>query len=410
MLKASLRGVTRLQHPLWMCGLRPFFLFAALAAPLLMFFWSLFLATGLPLPAVPGGPFVWHAHELLFGFAVAAMAGFLLTVVPEFAGGSDFPAQPVRRLAVFWLIGRAAFWLSGVFGTAMLAVAAFAHLALLGGLVRLVTPRLWGDAGRRHRAFFWALAGLVACTAGFYADVLRGEHPVRWLHATLGVFMMLMIVALSRISMRIVNAAIDDAGIEGVEYRARPPRRHLAIFCIALYTATEFFMPGTRLGGWFALAAAAALFNLMNDWHIGRVLFRRLPLMLYGVYVFMAAGYATMGAALVLETGAFSAGRHLLTVGALGLAIYAVMGIAGRAHCGRPFETRPWFVLGAGLIAAAACVRAFSAWPGVDATGFLVAAGLLWTTGFGLFAMYMVPLFVSPRPDGLHGCKGTAIP
>lgn len=403
-----------LKHPLWSCGLRPFFLFAALSAPMLMVAWSLFLALGLPLPAVPGGPFVWHAHELLFGFALAAMAGFLLTVVPEFAGGSDFTARPVRWLALMWLGGRLAFWSSGIFGSVAVALSGMLHLALLGGLAWLAAPRLWRDPERRHLAFLWAVGGFMVCVAGFYLDALAGHHPARWLHATLGLFMMLIVVALSRISMRIVNHAIEEAGIAGVEYRARPPRRALAMICIGLYTATEFLMPGTRLSGWIALAAAAAVFNLMNDWHIGRALFQRRVLMLYGVYVAMALGYGTMGVALVFGTeaigGGFSAGRHLLTVGAIGLAIYAVMGIAGRAHCGRPFETRLWFPLGAALIATAALVRAASAWPGVDVTAFLVVAGLLWTAGYGLFAFHMARLFVTPRADGLHGCKGTAIP
>lgn len=406
----------KLDHPLWMCGLRPFFLFAALSAPAAMLAWVLFLAFGMPLPAVPGGPFVWHAHELIFGFAFAAMAGFLLTVVPEFAGGPDFSARPVRRLALLWLLGRMAFWSSGLLGDVALAVAGLAHLALLGGLVWLAAPRLWRDPERRHLAFLWALAGFVACVAGFYFDALRGEYPARWLHAALGVFMMLMIVALSRISMRIVNHAIEEAAADGIvganvtSYRALPPRRNLAIFCIGLYTAAEFLVPGTRLSGWLALAAAAALLNLMNDWHIGRVLLRRWPLMLYGVYAAMAAGYATMGVALVFETGAFSAGRHLLTVGALGLAIYAVMGIAGRAHCGKPFEARLWMPAGALLLVAAAVVRAAAAWSGADALVLWSAAGLLWCCAYGLFAWYMAPLFVAPRADGLYGCKGTAIP
>ncbi len=100
-------------------------------------------------------------------------------------------------------------------------------------------------------------------------------------------------------------------------------------------------------------------------------------------------------------TGAFGAGRHLLTVGALGLAIYAVMGIAGRAHCGRPFETRAWFPLGAILIAVAALVRAF---------GQMELAALLWTLAWLLFVIHMAPLFWRERADGRHGCKGTAIP
>ena len=391
----------RIDHPVWSCGLRPFFLLAALSAPLLMLLWLGFIGHGLPLPPVVGGPFVWHAHELLFGFALAAMAGFLLTVVPEFAGGDDFGAVPVRRLALLWLLGRLAFWSAGLLGTAAIVVSACAHLALIGGLAWLAAPRLWRDPERKHLAFFWALAGFALSIAGFYVDALRGEHPARWLYATLGVFMMLIIVALSRISMRIVNHALEQAGSVGVEYRARPPRRNLAIVCIGLYTVAEFLLPGTRLSGWLALAAAAAVFNLMNDWHIGRVLFRQRPLMLYGVYVAMTAGYATMGVALVFETGAFSAGRHLLTIGALGLAIYAVMGIAGRAHCGQPFETRVWVPAGAVLIIAAALVRAANE---------LTLAASLWTLAWLLFAIHLAPFFWRARADGRYGCKGTAIP
>lgn len=396
-------------HPLWDCGLRPFFLCAALAAPLLMAAWSLFLAVGLPLPAVSGGPFVWHAHELLFGFAFAAMTGFLLTVVPSFVGGADFAARPLQGLTVLWLFGRVAFWASGWLGAPAVALAGLLHLGLLGGLAFLAAPRLWRDPGRGHVAFLWAIGGFMVCVAGFHVDALAGHHPARWLHATLGMFMMLIVVALSRISLRIVNHAIEEAG-GGSEYLARPSRRRLAILTIGFYTAAEFFLPDTLLSGGLALAASLAVFNLMRDWHVGRALFHPRVLMLYAVYVAMATGYATMGTALIFDTGLFSAGRHLLTVGALGLAIYAVMGIAGRAHCGQPFEARRWFPLGAALIAAAALMRAFSAWPGVETTAFLVAAGLLWTTGYGLFAWHMVPLFLRPRADGLHGCKGTAIP
>ncbi|MCX8018051.1 MAG: NnrS family protein, partial [Rhodocyclaceae bacterium] len=338
---------------------------------------------------------------LVFGFAFAALAGFLLTVVPEFAGGADFGPRPVRSLVLLWLIGRLAFWISGLIGQAALAVAALSHLGLLLGLAALVAPRLWRDPERRHLAFLWGLAALAICVAGFYFDAFAGKAATRWLAAALGVLMMLILVALARISMRIVNHAIAEAGIDCVSYLARPPRRNLAIVTIALCTLAEFFLPGSRLAGWLALAAAAAILNLMNDWHIGRALFSRRPLMLYGVLVLVALGYASMGLALVFDHGVVSAGRHWLTVGALGLAIYAVMGIAGRAHCGLPFETRAWQTAGAWFIVAAAILRA---------AGELVAAALLWTLAWLLFCIYLARVFWRPRADGRHGCKGTAIP
>ena len=97
----------------------------------LMAAWGAFLFWGWPLPAVAGGPFVWHAHELLLGFTLAAAAGFALTGVPEFTDTPAFAAAPVRWLAGLWLAGRVAFWCSGWWPVAALAASALAHLAFM---------------------------------------------------------------------------------------------------------------------------------------------------------------------------------------------------------------------------------------------------------------------------------------
>jgi len=398
------------KHPLWLCGFRPFFVLTAVAAPLFISLWIAFLAFGLPLPAVIGGPFIWHAHELIFGFGLAAVAGFTLASIPEFTASSPVDRPTVRLLVVLWLLGRLAFWTSGLLGNLALAVSGLAHLALLGVLIASLAPRLWNDPNRRHLSFLWSFGGLALCIAGFYLAALRGQPPGPWLDATLGVLMMLIVVAMSRISMRIVNKAIDESTVDGetatVDYRARPPRRNLAIFCIGLYTLIELVMPGSRISGWLALATAAALLNLLNDWHVGRALLRRWPLMLYAVYALMAAGYGSMGLALILDGTGFSAGRHLLTVGALGLNIYVVMCIAGRIHCGYALDERRWVPIGALMLVAAALLRAASAWAENAGHLLLGLSGLLWAGAFLLYTWYMLPILLAPRPDHGLGCEG----
>ena len=398
------------KHPLWLCGFRPFFVLTAAAAPLFISLWIAFLAFGLPLPAVVGGPFIWHTHELIFGFGLAAVAGFSLTSIPEFTASSPVDRPSVRLLTGLWLLGRLAFWTSGLLGNPALAVSGLAHLALLGILSARLAPRLWRDPNRRHLSFLWSFGGLALGIAGFYLAALRGQPPGPWLDATLGVLMMLLVVAMSRISMRIVNKAIDESTVDGetatVDYRARPPRRNLAIFCIGLYTLIELVMPGSRISGWLALAAAAALLNLLNDWHVGRALLRRWPLMLYAVYALMAAGYGSMGLALILDGTGFSAGRHLLTVGALGLNIYVVMCIAGRIHCGYALDERRWVPIGALMLVAAALLRAASAWAENAGHLLLGISGLLWAGAFLLYAWHMLPILLAPRPDHGLGCEG----
>lgn len=405
----------RLDHPLWLCAFRPFFSLTVLSALGLMLGWLLFLGLGWPLPPVAGGAFVWHAHELLLGFGLAAAAGFVLTAVPEFTRTPAIGAALVRRLVLLWLLGRLGFWGSGVGGAAALLLAALAHLLFIGALAAAVAPRLWRDPERKHLGFLWALVGLGLCTAGFYGAVLLpGADALRWLRALLGVFQMLIVVAMSRISMRIVNTALDEQAVRLparqpplAPYLARPPRRNLALLCIGLFTLVQWAEPlWPVLGlvsGWLALAAAAAMLALMGDWHVGRALLRRWPLLLYAVYACMAAGYALTGIAILSGRIALGAGTHLLTVGAIGLAIYLVLVIAGHAHSGLSKEGRPWVT--GGVLCLLLAVAARTAAYLLGGTAWLHGAALLWCAAFGLMAWRMLPIWWSPRTDGKAGCE-----
>lgn len=395
-------GVLRAAHPLWMCGMRPFFLLAMLSALALIALWSAVLGAGVAPPRVAGGAVVWHVHELVFGFAFAAVAGFALTAVPEFTGSAGATRAQLRALVLLWVLGRLGFWSSGATGAAGLGLSAAAHLGLLLGLAALLARPLWSPAGRAHLALWWALPALATTVAGFHADALRGLPGLRWLHAALGLLMLLIVVAMSRISMRIVNRAIEAATPGAPPYLARPPRRHLAALCIGLYTLAEFAQPGSRLAGWLALAASASVLHLMGDWHVGRALLRRWPLMLYAVYACMALGYGLLGWSLLGGGPGAGAGRHLLTMGAMGLAVFAVVAIAGRAHCGLPPDTGPWVPLGSALLLAATALRAGAAWHGGAA--WLSGAGAAWCMAFALLLWRVGPPLVHGRPDGRQGC------
>ncbi|EKM95219.1 NnrS family protein [Stutzerimonas degradans] len=392
--------------PLLLCSFRPLFLLTVLLAVLAVALWLGFLGLGLALPAVPGGALVWHAHELLFGFGLAAVAGFVLTAVPEFTATAPFGRRIGLAFMLLWLLARLTFWLSGLLGP---WPAALCNGAFAVALPLLLTSRLLGDPLRRQWGFFGGLGALALVVLGFQVDVLRGLYPMRWLHAAVGVMMVLIVVAMSRISMRIVNDAIQahrDAGHEVDEdYRARPPRRNLAIFCITLFSLGEWLALPGALNGWLALAAAAAMLNLLNDWHVGRALLERWALMLYSVYALMALGYAALGVALLFGDLAASAGRHLLTVGAMGVSILAVLCIAGRTHSGYALDQRRWVPLATLLLVAAALLRAGSGLPGMPAQAMILLAGIGWLGAFALACRYLAPIWLSRRPDGGAGCE-----
>lgn len=390
-------------HPLFLCGFRPFFLATAGYAILLLGVWAAMLASVLPIPEVPGGPVVWHAHELIYGFALASVAGFLLTAVPEFTGCAIVDRRRLLSLFLLWAAARMTYALAGVL---TIWPAALLNLAFLGWLLLLFAPAIWRDPGRPHVGFLYILALLALAQAGIYI----GAEPMAWLRVATGALMMLIVIALSRISMRLINGMLDSEGVRDVEYRARPPRRNLATFAIGLFTAVEFLLPGNPVTGWLALAVAAAVFNLLNDWHIGRALFNRWIFMLYTVYWLMALGYALIGLAILADWTLVSAGRHLLLAGAMSLAIFAVMAVAGRIHAGYWLDRRRWLPVGAVLIVAAAGLRLLAALPELagQAQPLLVAAALFWMAAFALFLLRFWPVLTGPRPDAAAGCAEPA--
>jgi len=395
MLIAGLRGL--LSAPLFCCGFRPFYLATALYAVLALALWGMFFVRGWPLPPAMGGALAWHAHELIYGFAMASVAGFLLTAVPEFTASAPVQGRRLATLFGLWLAARLAFTLAGASGGFGLFAAALLNLAFMTYLGWLVAPPVWRDPQRTHLSFVHALLALAALQAGYFAAAWREAPVMPWLLAAAGVLMILIVVAMSRISMRMVNSALQAQDAAAV-YLARPPRRNLATFAIGLFTAVEFALPGNPVGGWLALAAAAALLNLLNDWHVGRALFTRWIFMLYGVYWLMALGYGLLGWSLLGGGFAPSAGRHLLLTGALGLAVLAVMLVAGRTHSGRELDERPWVLAAAGLIVAAALLRALAGMSLVEVpvARLWMLAALAWIGAFALYAAYSWRLLTGP--------------
>ena len=133
-------------HPLWQCGLRPFFLATVAVAWLAMAAWAgaWLLGSALPPAAADVGFVAWHGHALLAAAGLAATTGFVLTAVPEFTASPGFAPRTVQRLALLWT---AATLLALLPGPLAQGLAGLGWVALLLGLLAQVAPRLWRAAG-----------------------------------------------------------------------------------------------------------------------------------------------------------------------------------------------------------------------------------------------------------------------
>lgn len=397
--------------PVFMCGFRPFFVLTAASATLFMLAWLLMLHGGVSLD-VPGGSLLWHGHELIFGVVAASIVGFVLTAVPEFTQTQPVGRKVLVRLVLLWLAARLAYVLAGVWPTWLgLWPAALLNVALWLLVLMTIIPMVWRAPERRHVSFAWALGALLLLEAGYFIALAVHADALAWLRLAVGVIMALIVLAASRVSMAVVNGLIEqgrpgqpDPGDVG--YLARPPRRNLAIFCVATCSLVEFVLGASPVTGWTALAAAAAMLNLLNDWHVGKPLFTRWALMMYGFYWLIAIGYALMGAAWLGVPLLPSAGRHVLMAGAMGLSMFTIMALVGRIHAGLWLDRRWWLPATAVVLVLAVVLRALAGVVGIMsmANTLLLVSGVLWAGCFALYLLMTWRTLTGQRTDGLQGC------
>lgn len=387
-------------------GFRPFFLLAAAHAVLTTLAWALMLAGRVP--ATPDFPIGWHAFEMIFGFVGAGLAGFLLTAVPSFTNSRPVTGRALLALVALWLAGRASMWLIAWTGPLPAAVL---NLAFLGLLIAYVTPALWSDRHRRHRVFgylllaLWSVQALVWLAWSGWLTI----PATRVLDLSVAVLAMMIIAAASRVSMQIVNEALDaryGQRDNKPQYLARPPRRNLAMTLIAVFALVEFWLGPGSTAGWLGLAAAAGMLNLLNDWHLGRVLADTYVAVLYSIYWLLALGLALLGIGDLFGHIGAGPARHLITTGAVGLAMLAVLVIAGQRHTGRAqLERGPLIHAMFGLILAAAGLRSLVPllWPAATLSLAYIGASALWAGAFALYLLRFTPWLTATRVDGRPG-------
>ena len=378
--------------PLWVSGFRPFFLAAAAYGPLCLFGWLLVRNAGWPAYA-PG--VLWHAHEMLFGFAAALVCGVLLTALPSWSGAREMRGTRLALLAALWVAGRLAMLAADVLPRALVAVT---DCALLPALCLML---LRAVAQARRRLFWWTLpplAAFAAANAAFHAALAQGEAGRAAWALTLGVHALAFLFTL-------YGGLFIGAFTR--RYLHERGRRAVAIL-LPLEYATAAAMAGFAAAdlcaaprAWMLAAALAAA--AVQAWRFARWqgwLVTREPL-LWSIHL----GYAWLVLALLLRGLAELAPQvprdawiHAFTLGAYGLLKIGLMNRVVLRHTGRPVRSPPAMQLAFVAMFAAAVLRL--AWA-VDAVGeaALVGSAILWSAAFATWlALYGAMLFRPSLP------------
>ncbi len=379
-------------------GFRPFFLGAGVFAIVSIVWWMLIYTAHSPVQIHSVTSAQWHAHEMLYGYSLAVVAGFLLTAVKNWTGQQTLHGKPLLGLFGLWVTARLLF----LFGTDLMFWAAvmdllFGFLLMISISLPIFRTRQWPQLGVITKILMlWV--GNIVFYLGYYGILQDGM-----LYAINGAILLLIGLILM-IGRRVIPFFIE----RGVQPSIKVEHDRwidisilfvfLALFineifyqhtAIMPYLACGIFlMNGYRLCRWHArgMWRVPLLWSLyLSAWMIN------LGFLLYGLHIVYAIPLI-----LVL---------HLFTVGGVGLMTLAMMARVGLGHTGRDIrKSSTWLVPIFIAMIFSVVLRVFAPMFLMQFySHWILASALCWVLAFTAFVWIYTPILYRPRVDGAAG-------
>lgn len=381
---------------------RPFFLAAgaySVIALLAWYFWLAIHAAGAApvFMTISEPPHLWHAHEMVFGYAAAAVGGFLLTAVPNWTGAERSRGRALILMSGLWLAGRAAMW-----ATALLppAVPLFLDLAFLPVLGVAAARQLAVQPALRNAIFLSLILALVLGNFEYHMGRLGlFEHGMqKGVQLGLGTLVIMIIVIGGRVIPGFTTNALRRQGIED---RLPVRREPVDISCLILSAAVIIMMAlglNDAIAGSAALGAAIANAVRLTGWRSLETLRQPILWVLHLGYAWIVVGFALLATALLSDWVSEVAALHAFGTGAVGTMTLAIMSRASLGHTGRPIVAPRLIVAAYLLVSASALVRTFGPTlaPGLY-NELMLVAGAAWIAAFALFIVVFAPILLQPR-------------
>lgn len=371
---------------------RPFFLLTGAFAVLIAAAWGLFLGGALPWPDVLPASYR-HGHEMIFGFAGGAIAGFLLTAVATWTQRPPVSGLPLQALCAVWLLARVAAFLPG---TVLWAIAC---LSFWGGLVAVMAREVSAARSERNYKVPVLLAGFLLAEVFFFVSAAKGAEGVAGMQASLHLGLFLVLGMISLVGGRIIPSFTQNwLRMRRPELAVRLPafdRFDLgAVIALALFGAAFILWPQAWPTGVLGLLAALLHGLRLIRWRGWLVLREPLLWVLHLGFGWLPVGFALLGAGILFESrGVWDSGLHALGYGAIGTLILGVAARVALGHTGRPLRAYPSMTAAFGLLTAGTVLRLMAE----AGEGLMSLSVLLWIGAYALFLVQYTPILLSSR-------------
>lgn len=385
------RGLSASGPILFSYGFRPFFLGGAIWACMAMILWIAAVSGNIDIGGEYGAR-AWHAHEMLFGFGSAIVAGFLLTAVPNWTGRLPVSGPPLMALFLLWCAGRIALLTPDTMGVlpSVFLEAAFLPTMLVVCIREIVAGRKWADLK--------VIAGLGALTLAnicFHYETIAADGPDYSERLALaGLTMMIMVVG-GRMLPSFTRNWLSKAG------RTDFPVPYNKFDAAAIVLAIPAFMlwivvPESPLTAGAALLAASLHTVRLWRWRGWTTCGEPLVVVLHLAYALVPAGLLAIAASAAQIIDGTSA-IHVLTVGTVTTMMLAVMTRATRGHTGRELTASGMTCMCFSAIFLCALIRPAVEFAPAHAILAYSVAAALWIGAFALYLVEYGPMLVARR-------------
>jgi uncharacterized protein involved in response to NO len=382
-------GLARDRPSMLSHGFRPFFLLAGLFAFVSMAVWIATLSFGWPIGGSYGA-WNWHAHEMLFGYTGAALAGFLLTAIPNWTGRLPVSGAPLLALVLLWLAGRVAMASPDTIG---LITAAAIDASFVPVLTTIAGREILAGRNWKNLKVLAVLVALSGAGIAFHIMVALNGEASAVSRLTVGIFTVLIVIVGGRI--------IPSFTRNWLAKESSPvlPRPFSGFDQVSIAMLIPALLAWVFLGGPIAaalcfIASGLHLIRLMR-WAGWRTAEEPLLLVLHIAYGFVPLGLFCVGLA-ELDLVADPSALHVLTVGAIGVMTFAVMTRASLGHAGRRLTASLGTSIAYLALILSAVIRPFAELAVSHYHLLLSLAGVAWLTAFALFLAEYTPTLIGP--------------
>ncbi|MBQ4837317.1 NnrS family protein [Pseudoalteromonas luteoviolacea] len=383
--------------PFLMLGFRPLFLLSGIWAIVSMLIWAGVLSGAFSwqgnAPAT-----LWHAHEMLFGFASAIAVGFLFTASKNWTGVNTMNGSHLLVLCSLWTVAR---WIFISLEEPYLWLAISQGLFWLVSICHLANTLI--QANSKHNYQFIVILSLVASLNLTFIWLLATEKymfALTFSHLAVLGFTFLISVIAGRVTPFFIARGL------GLKEQVSTKRLNRALFWCSLIGMSGFFahhvlMSPLNPGYVLILTAVLHLIRCVYWFNIGIV---KVPLLwsLYAAYFCMSLGLLGFGGAYLGLPWQAKDALHLITIGAMGLMILSIMSRVSLGHTARPLKAHPLMSVAFILCLLAAAVRSLLPLF-INPHDTWLASAILWALAFAIFVAIYTPILMKKRLDGRRG-------